>query len=84
MNTPRFTAEASLYETSERYKLTFMRAVAAGSSAVVPQQDFVPPIPTIPTPGLRCFPCTGGWQVCCPPPGLGLRCFIRRCGFVPL
>jgi hypothetical protein len=28
----------------------------------------------------RCSPCTPqGWQICCPPPGFGLRCFIRRC-----
>lgn len=32
-------------------------------------------------PGLfHCSPCTpAGWQICCPPPGFGLRCFVRRC-----
>ena len=31
-------------------------------------------------PFLHCSPCTPtGWQFCCPPPGFGLRCFIRRC-----
>ena len=75
MNTPLFTAEASLYKTSERYRLTAARA--AGSQRVTPQQDFVPPI-------LRCTPCVGGRQICCPPPGFGIRCFIRPCGIVPL
>ena len=28
----------------------------------------------------HCSPCTPhGEQICCPPPGFGLRCFIRRC-----
>jgi hypothetical protein len=33
----------------------------------------------------HCTPCRpGGWQICCPPPGFGLRCFIRRCLPTPL
>src|SRR5262245_65255472 len=32
-------------------------------------------------PGLfRCSPCVDGQQFCCPPPGFGLRCFVRECG----
>jgi hypothetical protein len=28
----------------------------------------------------HCSPCTPqGWQICCPPPGFGLRCFTQRC-----
>ncbi len=27
----------------------------------------------------HCSPCHGGRQICCPPPGFGLRCFIRPC-----
>lgn len=27
----------------------------------------------------RCSPCVDGRQFCCPPPGVGLRCFVRRC-----
>jgi hypothetical protein len=27
----------------------------------------------------HCSPCVGGRQFCCPPPGLGLRCFVRLC-----
>lgn len=27
----------------------------------------------------RCSPCIGGRQFCCPPPGVGLRCFVRKC-----
>jgi hypothetical protein len=27
----------------------------------------------------RCSPCTDGRQICCPPPGFGLRCFVRPC-----
>ena len=75
MNTPLFTAEASLYNTSERYQLT--AAWAAGSQGVIPQQDFV----ALPTDGpfFRCRPCMYGQQVCCPPPGFGIRCFIRPC-----
>ena len=75
MNTPLFTAEASLYKTSERYRLT--AAWAAGSQRVTPQQDFVPPLPI---PGFFCFPCVGGLQRCC----LFGRCFILPCGIVPL
>jgi hypothetical protein len=27
----------------------------------------------------RCSPCVDGRQFCCPPPGFGLRCFVREC-----
>jgi len=27
----------------------------------------------------HCSPCVGGQQVCCPPPGFGVRCFVRKC-----
>jgi len=27
----------------------------------------------------HCSPCTDGRQICCPPPGFGLRCFLRPC-----
>src|SRR3954449_10839386 len=27
----------------------------------------------------RCSPCVNGRQFCCPPPGFGLRCFVRQC-----
>jgi hypothetical protein len=27
----------------------------------------------------NCSPCIGGRQFCCPPPGFGVRCFIRSC-----
>ena len=27
----------------------------------------------------HCSPCKDGRQFCCPPPGFGLRCFVRRC-----
>jgi hypothetical protein len=27
----------------------------------------------------RCSPCVDGRQFCCPPPGVGLSCFVRRC-----
>lgn len=80
MTTPGFTAEASLFKTSERYQLT--AAWAAGSQRVAPQQDFVPPLPGGPI--IRCSPCMYGRQICCPPLGFGLRCFIRLCGIVPL
>jgi hypothetical protein len=79
MNTPLFTAEASLYKTSERYQL---RAVwAAGSAGVTPQQVWqicVPPL-SIPFRDFCCTPCLGGRQVCCPRPGVGLPCFVREC-----
>jgi hypothetical protein len=31
----------------------------------------------------HCSPCNEGYQICCPPPGYGLRCFIRACGGGP-
>jgi hypothetical protein len=76
MNTPLFTAEASLYKTNERYRLT--AAWTAGSPRVTPQQVCVPPL-SIPIPGFCCTPCIGGRQICCPRPGVGLACFVRRC-----
>ena len=27
----------------------------------------------------HCSPCVDGRQFCCPPPGFGLRCFVRQC-----
>jgi hypothetical protein len=27
----------------------------------------------------HCSPCFNGRQFCCPPPGFGLRCFVRQC-----
>jgi len=27
----------------------------------------------------HCSPCVNGRQICCPPPGLGLRCSFRPC-----
>ena len=27
----------------------------------------------------RCSPCVDDRQFCCPPPGFGLRCFVRKC-----
>ena len=27
----------------------------------------------------HCSPCIHGRQFCCPPPGFGLRCFVRSC-----
>src|SRR5215475_3294485 len=27
----------------------------------------------------RCSPCVDGQQFCCPPPGFGLRCVVRKC-----
>jgi len=37
MNMPGFTAEASLYKPSERYKMVGTLATLAGSAEVVPQ-----------------------------------------------
>jgi hypothetical protein len=27
----------------------------------------------------HCSPCIHGRQICCPPPGFGIRCFVRNC-----
>jgi hypothetical protein len=27
----------------------------------------------------HCSPCIHGRQICCPPPGFGIRCFVRSC-----
>jgi hypothetical protein len=29
----------------------------------------------------HCSPCVDGRQFCCPPPGFGLRCFVRTCHY---
>lgn len=70
MRMPGFTAEASLYKTSEAYQLGATWIEAAGGQGVIPQQvvDFAPPI---------CGPCVAGRQICCY--GIGLPCFVRRC-----
>ena len=78
MNMPGFTAEASLYHTSERYQFVPSWIEGTGGQEITPQQDFIPPTPM--PPFLRCSPCTFGRQFCCPPPGFGLRCFVRSCG----
>lgn len=80
MRMPGLTAEASLYQTREGYQLAASWGEGAGRRGLIPQQD---PVLLLPVPSLfpwRCSPCTWyGWQVCCPPPGFGVRCFIRRC-----
>jgi hypothetical protein len=80
MNTPGFGAESSLYRTSERYEFVPSLIEGTGkqgiSPGITPQQDFTSaPVP----PFFRCSPCVDGRQFCCPPPGFGLRCFVRRC-----
>jgi hypothetical protein len=74
---PRFTAEASLYKTSERYQFVASWIEGAGGQGITLQQDFMPPTPW--GPFSRCSPCVLGRQFCCPPPGVGLGCFVRRC-----
>ncbi|CAN5767502.1 hypothetical protein BH20PSE1_BH20PSE1_23930 [soil metagenome] len=81
MNMPRFTAEASLYKTSEHYQFVASWIEGTGGQGIIPQQDFIPATPL--PPFFRCSPCMLGRQFCCPPPGFGLRCFVRRC-WVPL
>jgi hypothetical protein len=77
MNMPGFTAETSLNETSERYQLVASWIEGTGGQGITPQQDYIPP-PPLPS-VFRCSPCADGRQFCCPPPGFGLRCFVRRC-----
>jgi hypothetical protein len=103
MNMPGFTAEASVYPTSQHYR--FLGARAAGrSDSVLAQQlcrhvgQSCGGIDLFCCPGLRCTaglggrgicvpdlfhcsPCVDGRQFCCPPPGFGLRCFVRTCHY---
>jgi len=80
MRMPGLTAAASLYKTSECYQLAASWGEGAGGQGVIPQQGFVPPLPVSPLFPWQCSPCTRyGWQFCCPPPGFGVRCFVRRC-----
>ena len=102
MNMPRFTAEASLYATSQHYRNALTNAGALPTS-IRAQSLFCARagqrcggIDLVCCPGLRCTaglgglgvcvpdlfhcsPCIDGRQFCCPPPGFGLRCFVRRC-----
>ena len=78
MKMPNYTAEASLYGTGQYYRFAASWGKGADGQPVLPQQEFVAPIPgSFPFHCSRCTP--HGWQICCPPPGFGLRCFIRRC-----
>jgi hypothetical protein len=77
MNVPEFTAEASLYATSERYQFVASFIEGAGGQGITAQQDFVPPTPL--PPFYHCSPCVEGQQFCCPPPGFGAPCFERTC-----
>jgi hypothetical protein len=101
MSMPAFTAEASLYATSEGY---YSAAVSTSGmlDTVLAQQlcrhsgQSCGGIDLFCCPGLRCTAglgghgicvsnlfhcsqCIGGRQICCPPPGYGLRCFVRSC-----
>lgn len=101
MTIPRFTAEASLYATSVRYRMS--SAGAGGLGSILAQSLFCSRagqpcggIDLVCCPGLRCTaglgglgicmpdffrcsPCIDGRQICCPPPGVGARCFLRPC-----
>jgi predicted metal-binding protein len=78
MRVPEFTAEASLYRTNENYQLD--ASSGAAKQGVIPQQDLLSPSPVPSLFHWRCSQCMPyGWQFCCPPPGFGLRCFVRRC-----
>ena len=77
MNMPEFTAENSLSKTSEHYRLVTNWIVGTSRQGINPQQDFTPPTPL--PPFFRCSPCMNGRRFCCPPPGVGLACFVRRC-----
>jgi hypothetical protein len=102
MTMPSFTAEASLYKTSERYRYAGL-SNAGRLGSVRPQSLFCSRsgqpcggIDLVCCPGLRCSaklgqlgvclpdifhcsPCVGGWQFCCPPPGFGAPCHVRKC-----
>ena len=78
MNMPGFTAEESFSKTSERYRFVANRMVGTNGQRIIPQQDFMPPAPR--RRFFRCSRCVDGRQFCCPPPGFGLRCFVRSCG----
>lgn len=75
INIPGFTAETSLSKTDERYRLALNRIAGTSEQEITPQQDFAAPLP----PFYRCGPCVHGERICCPPPGFGAPCIIRRC-----
>jgi hypothetical protein len=103
MNIPGFSAEASLYATSEHYRFAGLRS-AGRLGSVLAQSLFCARLGErcggidltccsglrcTAGPGglgicvpdlLHCSPCIDGRQFCCPPPGFGLRCFVRSCG----
>ena len=106
MTIPGFSAEASLYATSEHYRFAGLSS-AGRLGSVLAQSLFCARLGEtcggidltccpglrctagpgglgICVPGLfRCSPCVDGRQFCCPPPGFGLRCFVRECGGPP-
>jgi hypothetical protein len=103
MTTPRFTAEASFYATSQHYRTACLSSAGRADSVLAQSLlcaragQTCGGIDRICCPGLRCTaglgglgscvpnfvrcsPCMDGRQFCCPPPGVGLRCFVRSCG----
>lgn len=76
MNMPGFTAEDSLPKTTERYQSVTDWNVDTSGQEITPQQGL---IPTPGAPFFRCGPCVRGQQFCCPPPGFGAPCYVRRC-----
>jgi hypothetical protein len=101
MTIPSFTAEASLYATSQHYcsavtSVGALPLVSAQSLFCARAGQRCGGIDLVCCPGLKCTaglgglgvcvpdrfhcsPCIGGRQFCCPPPGFGLRCFVRPC-----
>ena len=103
MSGPGFTAETSLYLTSQHYRFAGLNTAGRGHGSVLAQSLFCARlgqtcggIDLTCCPGLRCTtqagglgicvpdffhcsPCVHGRQICCTPPGFGIRCFIRNC-----
>ena len=103
MSTPGFTAETSLYSTSQHYGYGAVSTLGMFDSVLAQQLcrhlgQSCGGIDLLCCPGLRCTaglggrgvcvpdlfhcsPCVHGRQFCCPPPGFGLRCFVRSCHY---
>ena len=75
MSMPGFTAGDSLPRTTVQYRSITSPLESAGRQAITPQQGAT----SVSRSFFRCSRCVRGQQFCCPPPGVGAHCYIRRC-----
>ncbi|SES69709.1 hypothetical protein SAMN05216412_101278 [Nitrosospira multiformis] len=75
MSMPGFTAGDALPRTTVQYHSITSPIGSTSRQAITPQQGAT----SVSRSFFRCSRCVRGQQFCCPPPGVGAPCYIRRC-----